>query len=257
MDTYLYSAEIVNGKYTINPSNRLDENGKQIFLENDISSRFPSSGFSVDYSETGIAINFDNILSSEEQVILNSVVNDHKNFTISKLNDIHQNWKSKYTDYKSARADMGYQVAVSGWSNMTSIEKKIASQWFVVGAAQRNEVYTIEEQSLHGKTFNANSIVARQKRYQAAVSEVYNRLQKSEINVIISEIPTMSFSYINYGREGTTEGDGEGFFDYLYGRSGSCYAGSGFINKPYAPSGLSMSGLTDKIMKVFKSGIYP
>jgi hypothetical protein len=259
MPTYSYTNNIVSGAYELNKLTRVDISGNQIFLEDDIRTNFSGSGFLTDYNTTHVHITFDNTLTAEEQNLLSGVVQSNKDFSPSLIKNIHHNWQTLYSDYKAARAAMINEVYQLGFSNLSLENKKIAAQWFTVGITDRSTVYSLAEQIQFGKAFNVNSTLARQKRFGAAVSEAYNNLQKSETNVIISECSSLGYMYAHFGKEGTLEGDGVGLFDYIYARSGTPYYSgeAGLINKPYIPYSTTMSGLVDKMMLIFKSGIYP
>ena len=66
----------------------------------------------------------------------------------------------------------------------------------------------------------------------------------------------MAYSYINFGVEGTTEGDNEGIFDYIQSVSGSSYENTGFATKGYIPEGMTLQQLEDKLLNILKNGIY-
>jgi hypothetical protein len=152
---------------------------------------------------------------------------------------------------------MAQEVAASGFENLPLLEKKMVSRWFVVDANTRNLVYSLDEQVEHSKVFHLNSIAARTKRAQIVSIELYNRLKKEEINDIINDASALMYNYVNFGKEGTLEGDGEGFFDYICARSGTSYASNGLASKNYTPSGMTLEQLVEGCMQTLKSGIYP
>jgi hypothetical protein len=161
-------------------------------------------------------------------------------------------------DYKFIRAKIGKAAATSGWDQLSYQEKEIAARWFVVDATKRDEIYSTEEQVCLGVHFHKHSVESRAARYKVATSEIYNRLSRPQQTVIVGQVEGSALPklYIQYGIEGTVEGDIPGLFDYLLGRENSPWEGSGLLQKSFVPSGISMEQLVDNVMNVLVSGIY-
>ena len=88
--------------------------------------------------------------------------------------------------------------------------------------------------------------------------QIFSRLTKAEQNILIEDIrrENLTYSYIQFGVEGTLEGDSIGLFDYIKSRSGTIYALSGLSSKLFTPRGMpNMQVLANKLMQILKNGI--
>ncbi len=183
----------------------------------------------------------------------------YKDFS-SIFNWRHYGMKSN-RDYKFIRARIQELYVSIGWSNLSTEEKEICCQYFVVLQVNQDEIYTIEEQIKFGETFHKKSVECRRHRSNKTSTEIYNRLQKVEADEIIDDMYTSTNllnKYIEFGREGTVEGDPEGAFDYLESRVGTSYENTGFKNKSFVPSGMAdMPEFSVYLMNILKTGDYP
>ncbi len=163
-------------------------------------------------------------------------------------------------DYKNIRKAIQILAATITWANLTLEEKKICSIMFAVAKVYRDDVHTFDEQISYGTVFHHKSVESRQLRANRAIAEIFSRLEPSEYNVILDDImgadPLFS-TYINFGREGTEEGDVDGAFDYMNGRANTKYTGKGLVNYSFVPQGLNnMDDLAALLMNILKHGKY-
>lgn len=259
MTKYLFYNFITNGKYPINNPVYLDEYGQQIYIDINISAAFPGKAFSIEFLVDIIHVTFEEDLTIEEAMALETVIDAHKNYTPTQIETINNNWQTLYIDYKKARSAVKDLVWSIGFDNLSTVEKKIASKWFVIPQSMRNAVHSLEEQVLNGKSFHNNSVAARRKRATAGVSAMYNYLSIPEAFSVVDDVVNtygLMDKYIIYGREGKVEDGLDGLFDYLYSRSGSMYETIGLLNKNIAPIGCTIQQLADAAMNIFKSGNY-
>jgi hypothetical protein len=237
---------------------RKDADKQFITLSGDIHSFISYKDFTLTNSDSGVYIDFDNnSLCPSEEDILSQAINFHINYTPSIIEVIHNNWLTMYTDYKQARANLGYIVTVSGFDNLSTIEKQIATQWFVLPVEQRNQVYDFNQQLRYGIIYHESSMAARDYRLKAVALEVYNRLSKSQVMQIVSDMEDLPTMYVRFGKEGTLEGDGVGFFDFMLSRPGTPYETTGLSVRDYVPVGATMDEMINNCMNILKSGIYP
>jgi len=163
-------------------------------------------------------------------------------------------------DYKFIRSRLEELFLVAGWSNLSEEEKGICCRYFIVPKINQDEIYGVPDQVANGISFNKNSVASRIARMNRASSEIRNRLQKSECIEIMSEIfgsDSLYDKYINFGNEGTLEGDQEGLFDYIESRVGTSYGNTGFVNKNFVPEGYSnMLTFSVYLMDIVKNGNY-
>lgn len=178
---------------------------------------------------------------------------------VSSITNWHMYGQAAGRDYKYVRERIKELSAASGWENLTTGEKVIAATWFAVEQGCRNEVFTMEQQIQLGVQFHANSVASRQTRFMFASMEVYNRLPKAEADHIVTEIKddNLAEQYINYGREGTENGDPVGLFDYVLAVSGTPYESTGILAQDIHPSGMNRSEFVTRLVDIVGSGNYP
>jgi hypothetical protein len=160
-------------------------------------------------------------------------------------------------DYKIVRWEMILQVVIKGWTNLSVPEKTIASTWFAVEKAQRDEVHTLDEQIANGMAHHENSRKVRYDRHTIALMEVLNRLSKvdSQDMLLALESNNLLRLYVEYGIEGVSRGDTEGIVDFLNSEAGTSYASNGLIEKAYTPVSGTLTELKDKILDIIINGV--
>jgi len=161
-------------------------------------------------------------------------------------------------DYKYVREKIKNLAANNGWNNLTLNQKTIAANWFAVNQSKRSEIYTIEEQVQLGLNFHLSSIAARELRFRKASMEVYNRLPKTEVDVIVQDIKNdnLAENYIQYGVEGTNSGDPAGLFDYVNATLGTIYQLTGIAAQDIHPIEITKQRLISKLIDIVKNGNY-
>jgi len=76
---YSYTRELLpEGAYDIDNPNRVDGEGKQIYLAKEVEPAFPGKHFRVVCDEDSCDIIFEEELDSGEQAVLTQKVNEHK-----------------------------------------------------------------------------------------------------------------------------------------------------------------------------------
>lgn len=190
---------------------------------------------------------------------------EYKNSTFEKLTDyplllIDRNWSSLYPDYKAARTQLYIAMMTKGgFSNLLLEEKVIASKWFIVGRVERNSVHTVQEQIKNGLIYHENSVEARKHRFNACITEVYNRLDDDQIKAVMiaMDFSKTVYAYIDLGLEGTLEGNPEGLFDYINARANTQFEMTGLKVQNYTPVGYAnCSELANRIMDILANGNY-
>lgn len=158
-------------------------------------------------------------------------------------------------DYKRLRKELA-EFVIANSQTLTEEQLKIASQNFVVPQEIRNNFYSLDEQMELGRIFHSNSTKARAKRINAATIECFNRLDLQQTFELVQEMSNgqLISNYVDYGIEGTSEGDPVGLYDYL--NSTATFSGSGLLNKNWTPVGLTIVGLKDRIMSILRDGEY-
>jgi hypothetical protein len=159
-------------------------------------------------------------------------------------------------DYKKQRAELQNYVLTTGFENLPQEEKEIASAHFVVEKADRDTVHSLDTQIQHGLKFHKRSVCSRRRREQRCVVELYNRLDKADVDEIISETSSLIDNYVYRGREGTEVGDPEGIYDYMQAVSGTSFESTGLAAKNLVPYEMTLSGLVIKVMDILKNGNY-
>ena len=134
----------------------------------------------------------------------------------------------------------------------------IAARWFVVDQDKRSEIYSLDEQVSLGMAFHNNSVKARESRFKVASTEIYNRFTRQQQVSIVGVVESNALPklYVQYGIEGTLEGDVPGLFDYLEARDNTPYSGIGLAAQPFQPQGATMAQVVDSVMSILASGLY-
>lgn len=162
-------------------------------------------------------------------------------------------------DYKAVREQIKIVAATIGFQNLSIIEKELACRWFAVLKSDRDTVHSMLEQIKNGKLFHEASTVCRGDRLSSVISEIYNRLQSSEINELIDDTSDLTDKYINRGREGTLEGDPEGLFDYIEARAGTYWdvfgSNPGLKGKNWTPIGKTLDIFVNDLIYILKNGV--
>jgi hypothetical protein len=177
---------------------------------------------------------------------------------------INNNWTTAYADYKSARVAMYAAMVtkatqVGGWSNLSLLEKQLSSSWFIVGVNERNTVHTLQQQIANGRLFKEYATVARKRRLDEAMSQVYNRVSYDDVNTIIYEMDSakLMYNYVVLGIEGTLEGDIEGLIDYILSRVGTSFENIGLTTKNFTVEGMSGTAeFATLLVDIIKNGNY-
>jgi hypothetical protein len=173
---------------------------------------------------------------------------------VSSLQNI---WDFKHhnpsVDYKMFRDLLKVQVASEGFSNIGPFWQKVAATHFCVSSEDIDSVLTTEERLAAGEEFHRQSIAARSARFQKASTLVYNSLSKADAQEIVYEITqfNLAYNYIQFGIEGTEQGDIDGLFDYL--NSTGVFSGMGLRDKRFSTTnGLTLAQLADKCLNILK-----
>lgn len=192
--------------------------------------------------------------------IFEYVNNDFVDRTPTTLQNIDSNWRSNFPDYKAARVAMYIaMLTVGGFENLSLADKEIASRWFIVGRLERNSVHTTEQQIVNGLIYHESSVEARKHRFNACITEVYNRLDDDQIKevMIAMDFSKTVYAYIDLGQEGTLEGNPEGLFDYIEARSGTSWVTTGLKAQNYVPVGYeNCIELSVRLMQILRDGLY-
>ena len=82
MADYNYTrGTIANGEYDINNPDRVDVDGKQIWLGNEVQTALPGKPFTFSCASSDATFNFPTALSGADETTLTTIVNAHKNNT--------------------------------------------------------------------------------------------------------------------------------------------------------------------------------
>lgn len=150
-NTFFYSTNLISGLfYDINNPFRLNESGGQIFIEDDIRGSLTGT-FISQYSSSGVEFIFNPDLTSGEQSTLDGLVVAAQSYRPSPLEDLFRNWESAYNTFSDARTAFGMTVAISGFNNLKTVEKKMAAKWMLLTKAQRDTVVSSGQQVMNEK----------------------------------------------------------------------------------------------------------
>jgi len=161
-------------------------------------------------------------------------------------------------DYKFIRKEIAIIAATTGWTNLTLAEKTTVVDWFAIGKTERDEIYTTAQQITLAGDFHKQSTQSRKSRSETVMLIIYNYFAWSEVESIVNviELDNLLDKYVNYGVEGTTEGDGEGLFDYFEATAGTSFSSSGLAATSYVPVTGTLAELITTVMSILRGGEY-
>lgn len=166
-------------------------------------------------------------------------------------------------DWKKLKQEIGLIFSAATWANLTTPAKEIASLYFVASKTERDQVYSTAIQLENGKEFHLRAVYSRTFRIKTFMSVLCNYLLKADKDDAVDEMTSnnLLYSYIDFGIEGTVEGDPEGLFDYIDARAGTTWASGGaspgLRGKEYVPIGITIEQLADKCLNKLKFDIDP
>ena len=134
-------------------------------------------------------------------------------------------------DFNFCRNQISILTSTAGWSGLTTEEKKVAAQVFVVDKPQRDEVLTENEQFNFWGDLVRNSQTSRFKRWEAAKNYISYNLSPINASDIGKSTSELCNDYINYNIITLVKDGISGLFDYLKGEGD--FVGSGFPSKAY------------------------
>lgn len=79
MYEYNFTRELINGRYNIENKDRVDGEGNQIYLFQEIKASFADNPFKIICNGENVKIFFQNELTTEQQSTLTTIINNHKN----------------------------------------------------------------------------------------------------------------------------------------------------------------------------------
>ena len=152
-------------------------------------------------------------------------------------------------DYNFCRNQILLLTNSTEWSGLTSEEKKVAAQVFVVDKQKRDEVLTEEEQFNFWGDLVRNSQTSRFKRWEAAKNYISYNLSPINASDLGKSTSELCNDYINYNIITKVKDGISGLFDYLKGEGD--FTGSGFPSKSYWNQSNQ-----DKLMDILENGNY-
>jgi hypothetical protein len=157
-------------------------------------------------------------------------------------------------DYKKHRKELIERIVASG-NQMNMSELYYAAAHFCLPKENRDMFFSLEEQIELGKEFHRRSTESRFLRWTNSLVNLYNYISLEDSFIIGREVEILAFRYLNYGVEGTPEGDEEGLFDYVMSISGTSYENSGLSKKTMdiLVSGVTMQDVAAILMKKLRA----
>lgn len=152
-------------------------------------------------------------------------------------------------DYNFCRNQILLLTNSIEWSGLTTEEKKVAAQVFVVDKQKRDEVLTEEEQFNFWGDLVRNSQTSRFRRWEAAKNYISYNLSPINASDLGKSTSELCNDYINYNIITKIKDGLSGLFDYLKGEGD--YVGSGFPSKSYWTQTLQ-----DKLIDILENGNY-
>lgn len=162
-------------------------------------------------------------------------------------------------DYKRFRKDAAswYTANAGDWASFTVARKTLLARYFCVPFDKQLEVADQAQIGEWGVEFHEASILCRQKRGRAAGSVLYGILGMAQMSPLINAHGQLIWLYMEFGQEGTTEGDSVGLFDYIESTDGTAYEGAGLAEESLIyPPGYSAEIVIGAVMGILRDGAY-
>lgn len=206
---------------------------------------------------------------------------------VNDMVEIHLNHESfDGIDFKTVRGKMielVYAEAgnnLENWDSLTDEKQNIAVEWFTVPKSIRETVFESDEVEFEfgNKFYHKKSVKARTKRWNAIVGDIFSSIvsktDKIEIiqDVLYATVPKINdvantivvnlFDYyVEFGMEGTEQGDGEAIYNYLDSTVGTSFELTGLRSKTFALNNYNgqpqtMATLCDRVMTKIRDGEY-
>ena len=163
-----------------------------------------------------------------------------------------ENWNAigfDLKDYNYVRNEINLVLNQIGFNNLTLNEKKIVSQYFLVGKSDRDTVLPEEEQVNYWTILIENSQECRFSRWEAAKKYISYKLEPIDSSDLAKSTSELCNDYINYNIITLAKDGISGLFDYLKGEGG--YATNGYPSKSYW-SQVNQ----DRMMDILENGNY-
>jgi hypothetical protein len=200
---------------------------------------------------------------SDPYLIADTLPGTYRDITsIENLNlyifDVSQDYKFVRDEIKQIIEDLGGGNVDTGFGTLTDAEKNIACE-MIIGSHAVRLAYLGSHSVMKALcyTYDLTVTPVRQIRINHARQELHTRIPSNALEAE-SEAGALIDSYLRFGIEGTTEGDPEGFIDWLFGRAGTTYDAAGLLQKPWAtdPAGYGLTAVCNKMYDIIHKGLY-
>ena len=166
--------------------------------------------------------------------------------------------KGETIDEITGIEDAGGGNIDTGFDTLTTAEKDIAVKMIIASHAKRL-AHVGSHAGLEGLCYAYDITVApiRRTRINYARQELHTRIPNNALEAE-NEAAQLIMNYLEFGIEGTTEGDPEGFFDWVFGRTGTTWDAAGLLQKAWTtdPGGYGLTALCNKIYDIVHNGNY-
>jgi len=159
------------------------------------------------------------------------------------------NYGGKLKDYNYLRDRIKELTDSIGFNNLTTEEKIISANYFVVGKTERDTVLTEEEQYDAWSYLIAQSQDSRFNRWEQAKKYISYKLTPINSSDLAKSTSDLCNDYINYNIITKTKDGISGLFDYLRGEGD--YVSNGYPSKSYWTQGDE-----DSLMDILLNGNY-
>lgn len=155
-----------------------------------------------------------------------------------------------YYDYLFCRKQIMIWTSMTGWGNLSILEKKIAANNFAVDSTKRLEVYGESELIRYWRDFVVKSQSVRTNRWSEAKSYISYELSTQNSIDLAKKTDSLSQEYIVYGIESFETDGSYGLFDWL-GSQGIYSGGTGFNGQTYYTNNYET-----KLLEIIRDGLY-
>jgi len=168
--------------------------------------------------------------STDPEIVVASSLDLAKYTDITSISSWHKYGKH-YRDYLYTRYEIMVIAATTGFINLSTEDKELASMYFAVSKTDRDTVSTDAEQQANWNNFVKRAVTCRANRWAEAKGYISYVLSMPDSIDLGKSADVLSHEYLVYGVEDFASDGVDGLFDWLEGTS--TYVGGGYSAKSY------------------------
>lgn len=153
---------------------------------------------------------------------------------------------------------------LSNWSELSTEEATICSQYMLVPKSLRDLYLTNSQQIYYSNLFDTSVNISRKMRFRYVMMFLYNNLSLQDCQSIVNKlryvegnnVVDLITNYIDYGIEGTIKNDPEAIYDFITSTPGTSFENTGLDSLTLTSWTETSPGLSSMLMEILEDGNY-